>query len=262
MPSKPVTLVILIPTPGHVVTAFFKSLVGLTQALSQRNIAFAIKTYEFSDIVMSRNYLMSFFLSNRKFTHALCLDCDLEFNSTQFFRLLDFQEDCVIAPYPRRQMSIKKLFSEIQDNQKRPEAERLDDKKVLARALGHVVQKSSSRPDWSAKHRNDFVTVPSAGFGFTLISRRVPEAIVENKLVTAYPYQGKLPIYADAPEFYDFFNHIISPDGRYILGEDQSFFHRWGFGCGQDIWADTQARLIHHGSFGFQGDFGAEHADP
>lgn len=258
---SPVTLVILIPTPGHVVTGFFKSLIGLTQALSKRGIAFAVKTYEFSDIVMSRNYLMSYFLSNPRFTHALCLDCDLEFQPAQFFRLLDFGADCAIAPYPRRQMSVARLLGELHENLDRPEMDRLTNPQMLARALGHVVQKNTSQPRWAPKRKGDFVTVPSAGFGFTLITRRVPELMVEKQLLRGFPDQGRLPIYADAPEFYEFFNHMVSPDGRYILGEDQSFFHRWGFGCGQDIWADGTARITHHGSYGFHGDYSVERPD-
>ena len=49
-----------------------------------RDIDFALKTYEFSDLVMYRNYLVSYFLSHADFTHALLLDTDLEFAPTQF----------------------------------------------------------------------------------------------------------------------------------------------------------------------------------
>ncbi len=252
------TLVILIPNPGLVATPFFSSVIGLTQDLRSRSVPFAVKTYEFSDIMMSRNYLMSYFLSNRRFTHALLLDCDLEFGRTQFFRLKDFGKDCMIAPYPRRQLSVRKLEKEIEANLLRPEGERLSPDDVFARAVGHVVQRGSSRPGWKPRQEGGFVTVPGAGMGFTLISRRVPEAMVAAGVVDAYPAQGKLPIYSDAPEFYNFFGHSVSADGAIILGEDQSFFHRWIFGCGGDVWADTTARLVHHGQFGFRGHYGAE----
>lgn len=253
-----VKLVILIPNPGLVATPFFTSMIGLTQALQRRGVAFALKTYEFSDIAMSRNYLMSYLLSNRVFSHALCLDCDLEFLPQQFFRLLELDVDCAIAPYPRRQMSVRKLSAEIGKNLRRPEQERLTDLQVMARSLGHVVQHKTSDPGWASKRQGDFVTVPGAGMGFTLIRRTVPERMVAAGVVDYFPAQGKLEIHADAPEFYNFFNHIVSPDKRYIMGEDQSFFHRWVFGCGGDIWADSKAALRHHGNFGFQGDFAAD----
>jgi hypothetical protein len=254
-PPARMTLVILIPNPGLVATPFFLSLIGLTQDLREQNIPFAVKTYEFSDIMMSRNYLMSYFLSHPRFTHALLLDCDLEFSRAQFFRLRDFGRDCMIAPYPRRQLSIRKLQSEIERNLERPAEQRLAPDDVFARATGHVVQRGSSRKEWRRRRVGDFVTVPGAGMGFTLITRRVPEAMVEAGIVDAFPAQGKLPIYADAPRFYNFFGHLVSDDGSIILGEDQSFFHRWVFGCRGDVWADTTARLVHHGLFGFRGHF-------
>ena len=68
------TLLILMPTGGHVDTPAVHSLIGLTQALPRRGIGFALKTYEWSDLVVSRNYLMSYFLAQKKFTHALLLD--------------------------------------------------------------------------------------------------------------------------------------------------------------------------------------------
>ena len=252
------TLVILIPNPGLVATPFFASVIGLTQDLRERGIGFALKTHEFSDIMMSRNYLVSYFLSQKAFSHALLLDCDIQFDRRQFFRLMDFGKDCMIAPYPRRQLSIRKFHAEVERNLALPEDERLSPDDVFARTVGHVVQRGSSNKDWRQRRDGDFVTLPAAGMGFTLISRRVPEAMVAAGLVDAFPAQGKLPIYADAPEFYNFFGHLVSEDGAIILGEDQSFFHRWVFGCGGDLWADTTARLQHHGPFGFRGNFGVD----
>jgi hypothetical protein len=253
-----VRLLILIPTPGHVVTAFFQSMIGLTQSLARAHIPFAVKTHAFSDIVMSRNYLMSFFLSQTDFTHALCLDSDLEFQPAQFFRLLDLGVDAALAPYPRRKLSTQKLAEAFAQNAALPAQDQLRPDQVMARACGHVVQLTSSDRDWQSRKDGDFITVPAAGMGFLLISRNVPEMIVAKELVRAFPEQGRLPLYADAPEFYGFFNHRISADDKYILGEDQSFMHHWVFGCQQDLWADTKARLVHYGDYGFQGDFEAQ----
>jgi hypothetical protein len=260
-PAAPMTLVIMIPSPGLVATPFFNSVIGLTQDLRGRGIRFATKTYEFSDIMMSRNYLMSYFLSQKMFSHALLLDCDLEFGRSQFFRLMDFNRDFVVAPYARRQMGIRALQSALEDNLALPQAERLPPEDVFARSVGHVVQRGSSSPGWKRRREGDFVTIAGGGMGFTLISRRVPEAMVAAGVVDAYPAQGRFPIFADAPEFHNFFGHKISPDGTFIMGEDQSFFHRWIFGCGGEVWADTKARLVHHGTFGFRGNFAVDRAN-
>ena len=78
-------VVIAIPTGGgRVHTKFMTCLIALTQKMSSARIAFAVKTYEFSDFVMSRNYLASYFLSQEEITHALLLDSDLEFSPDQF----------------------------------------------------------------------------------------------------------------------------------------------------------------------------------
>ena len=59
-------------------------LIALTQKMSFARIAFAVNTYEFSDFVMWRNYLVSYFLSQEEITHALLLDSDFEFSPDQF----------------------------------------------------------------------------------------------------------------------------------------------------------------------------------
>jgi hypothetical protein len=258
MNSSCKALIILVPNPGLVATPFFKSMIGLTQALVRQKIPFAIKTFEFSDIVMSRNFLMSYFLSNPQFSHALCLDCDLQFEASQFFRLLDLQVDCAIAPYPRRQLSMSRLVAGIEKNLAAAPDTRLTEAQVFAQALGHVVQARTSNGDWRSKTQGDFVTVPSAGMGFTLLTRKVPEMMVDAGLVDHFPEQGKLPLHAGADRFHGFFNHIVSPDGKFILGEDQSFFQRWSFGCKGDIWADRRSQIVHHGNYGFRGDFSVE----
>ncbi len=99
------TLLILMPTGGQIDTPTVHSLMGLTQALPRRGIPFALKTYEWSDLVISRNYLMSFFLAEKGFTHALLLDSDMSFHPQVFFDLLDFDADFTVAPYPQRQMN-------------------------------------------------------------------------------------------------------------------------------------------------------------
>jgi hypothetical protein len=98
------TLLILMPTGGHIDTPCVHSLMGLTQALSKRGIGFALRTYEWSDLVISRNYLLSVFLGLTKFSHALLLDSDMSFEPDLFFKLLDFDEDFTVAAYPQRRM--------------------------------------------------------------------------------------------------------------------------------------------------------------
>ncbi|AGT11053.1 hypothetical protein [Paracoccus aminophilus] len=250
-------LIILIPTPGQVVTEFMKSLIGLTQELQRRGITFGIKTYEFSDIVMSRNYLLSYFLSQKPFTHALFLDCDLSFKPPQFFRLLDFDADFTFAAYPSRKMAFRDYYAAVCENEARPEAERLDPVALASQNFRYVVQPRDRRGHVARKVSGDFVTITGGGMGFVLLKRRVPEEMARLGVARPLPVQGRLPLYRDAPEFHDFFSHqpVDGTEGG-LYGEDQSFCLRWTHGVGGEIWMDSKAKLGHHGQFGFPGDYG------
>lgn len=79
-------------------------MIGLTQALQHKKFIFKVTTIELSDIVMSRNYLMSVFLSDERFSHALFEDSDLAFEPEQFFRLFDFDAVFVATVYPDRRV--------------------------------------------------------------------------------------------------------------------------------------------------------------
>ncbi|KAF0113646.1 MAG: hypothetical protein FD150_1936 [Rhodobacteraceae bacterium] len=135
MPS----LLILMPTGGQIETPTVHSLIGLTQALPRRSIPFALKTYEWSDLVISRNYLMSFFLAEKTFTHALLLDSDMSFHPQVFFDLLDFDADFTVAPYPQRQMRWSTFRALIEREAQKPEADRAPTDRLLAESYRYNV---------------------------------------------------------------------------------------------------------------------------
>lgn len=236
-------LVILLPTMGQVHTKFMTSMIGLTQALQKRGIAFAIKHYEFSDLIMSRNYLVSYFLSQEKFTHALLLDSDLVFAPDQVFRLIDFGEDFTAAPYADRRVTGKVLRNAVAD----PDAQTVESAesvaKLLAKHMKYIVTHSLGKTHgFRPEKRGDFQTVASSGTGFMLISRNVVESIVANGQARPLTRTGTLPIYNDAPRFADFFSHHTTDEGDAFYGEDQSFCRRWILGCGGKVWVDRAAR--------------------
>ncbi|MCV2876816.1 hypothetical protein OE810_11200 [Rhodobacteraceae bacterium XHP0102] len=251
-------LLILIPNTGMVATEFMKSLIGATQLFRTARVSFAIKTYEFSDIVMSRNYLLSFFMSHPDFTHALFLDSDLSFSGDQILRLLQFDEDFTVAAYPRRKLRLQAFHDLVLDNAARPEEDRLTPQQLLARANGYVLQYGPPPGhEFALKRRDGFVTVPGLGLGFSLLRRAVPEQMIDTGQAAALPRQASQS-FRELKGFWDFFGHITDAQGSYKYGEDQSFCQRWVFGVGGDIWMDESAKIGHHGLSGFQGDFTVE----
>ena len=252
-------LVILIPSGGMVHTRFMLSLIGLTQRLRQRGVAFALKTYEFSDLVVSRNYLVSYFLSQERLTHALLLDSDLEFPAEQFFRLLEFDQDFTAATYADRRVTARVLKDAVQAAQPEDYADGEAVRKLLSRHMQYIVTKDLGKGEsFTLKEQGGFHTAASVGTGFMLIKRRVVEEIVANGQARPLPRMGKLPVYADAPRFADFFSHHLTHEEDCFYGEDQSFCRRWILGCGGDIWVDKNSTVTHIGSFSFHGDYAAQ----
>ena len=251
-------LVILIPTGGTVHTGFMRSMIALTQALPARGIQFAVKTYEFSDLVTSRNYLASYFLSQKNFDHALMLDSDLSFAPAQFFRLLDFDADFTAAVYPDRRWTSAGLKAALSN----ANPDDLDDPVSVQRHMaGHLnyilsTYTAQGKP-LEVVRRDGFHTAATVGGGFVLIKRNVVEQIVEQGHARKLPRLAQRPDFKDAPEFADFYSHMLTEDGGGMLGEDQSFCRRWQQGCGGDIWIDEASALSHIGMQTYHGDYQA-----
>ncbi|MEM7296001.1 MAG: hypothetical protein AAF330_05155 [Pseudomonadota bacterium] len=248
-------LLITIPSNGKVHTDFMTSVIGLTQALSRRKISFAVKTYEFSDIMTSRNFLMSYFLTQESFTHALLLDSDLVFAPDQFFRLLEADRSFTGAYYPNRRIGMKKLRAAIEAEAQLPAAEKTPIENLMARTQRYIATNSLVKGQPIPRKVDDgFETVATAGTGFLLVTREVPETMAANGAARPLPRSGRLPIYQGATRFYDFFSHKFSDDGAFY-GEDQSFCRRWVIDCGGEIWMDRASKVSHIGSYRYPGDY-------
>jgi hypothetical protein len=240
-----------------------RSMIALTQSLSLRGIPFAVKTYEFSDLVTSRNYLASYFLSQKKFTHALMLDSDLSFAPPQFFRLLDFDADFTAAVYPDRRWTARGLRAALSN----ANPDELDDPAAVQRHMaGHLNYILSTHigpgQPLSVVRRDGFHTAASVGGGFILIKRNVVEQIVAQGEARPLPRFAQRPDFKDAPEFTDFFSHVLTQDGGALLGEDQSFCRRWQHGCGGDIWVDEASAVSHTGEHTYQGSYQSHVSNP
>ncbi len=248
------TLLILMPTGGHVDTPAVHSLLGLTQALPKRGIPFALKTYEWSDLVISRNYLVSCFLADRKFSHALLLDSDMSYHPQVFFDLLAFEADFTCAPYPQRRMRWQAFRSLVERETAKPKAQRASTETLLAQSLRYNIPEAFDAGEpWPYEVRDGFRKIPGAGTGFMLITRAVPERMVETGAAKPVPgFNG--PGYPGA-DFHDFFSHVRGRNGLIMHGEDTSFCRRWIEGCGGEIWCHETAKITHHGDLAYPGDY-------
>ena len=168
----------MVPNTGMVHTEFMKSIIGLIQSLKTKNTAFALKTVEFSDIVMSRNYLMSYFLSHEKFSHGLFIDSDLSFVPEQFYRLVDFDDKFFAAVYPDRRFTdgiMKALWKGQKETPKDLSGlEMIHD--TVSRAMHYLLAKGlGPNTEMPADQKDDFHTTATIAGGFSLLKREVPE---------------------------------------------------------------------------------------
>ncbi|MEM9097377.1 MAG: hypothetical protein AAGC79_02550 [Pseudomonadota bacterium] len=253
--TKP-PLLIAMPTCGQIATPTVKSLITLTQALGERGHPFAFATYEFSDIVFSRNQLMSRFYSDERYQMLLFIDSDMEFAPEAFFRLLAFGEPVTAAAYPQKHPEWARLRALIEAEAERPPDERMPLEDLVARAwiYNHQIGGYDGQP-WSPSRRGGFITVPSAGTGFMLIHRSVPERMVATG---AAPRRRRHEVHQIGDlRYHDFFSHRVSADDGFIFGEDQSFCHRWTEACDGEIWLDCESVITHWGQKSFPGRYAA-----
>lgn len=246
MSQKPV-LLIAMPTLGQIVTPTVRCLIGLTQALARARISFAFETYEFSDIVFSRNQLMALFQTRKKFTHMLMMDSDMAVEPSAIFRLLELGVDFAATAYPQKHPRWARFRQLIEAEAHLPDDQKSSIAEILSRTWVWNHQRAQfGGGEWVAKKKNGFITVPATGTGLMLLSRRVPERMIEAGVAVHKPRLEQVPLHKGL-EYHDYFSHLSSPDGGLMYGEDQSFCMRWTYHCGGDIWLDTESIVNHFG---------------
>lgn len=256
------TLLIASPTSGTVHTVYAKSLMATTLSLREKGIKSSYLTFEFSDICASRNYLMSYFLTQKQFTHALFIDSDMSWPIDQVYRLLHADKPFVAAYYPDRRPRWNRLRQMIEAEAQLPDNKKTPVRRLLAGTQHYVSTRAVENGRTMTVQRDgDFETLATIGFGFVLLKREVPEKMVEAGAAKPLPRMGKLDIYRGAEQFHDFFSHLETVDGKALLGEDQSFCHRWIRQCDGKIWGDLKSRINHSGDFTFIGDYEATRDD-
>ena len=135
-------LLIAMPTLGEIATPTVKCLIGLTQALARSGVPFAFQTYEFSDIVFSRNQLMCIFHTQTRFTHMLMLDSDMAVEPEAIWRLMDFGADFAATAYPQKHPRWGRLRALIESEASLPQDEKSSIEQLLSRTWVYNHQRS------------------------------------------------------------------------------------------------------------------------
>jgi hypothetical protein len=178
----------------------------------------------------------------------------MSFEPDLVFKLLDFDEDFTVAPYPQRRMPWAAFRAAIERETQKPEDQRASTAALMAETMRYnIPQVFEAGEPWPLVRRDGFRKVAGAGTGFMLLKRSVPEKLVASGIAVPVPgFNGSG--YPDA-DFHDFFSHLRGRGGAVMHGEDTSFCRRWVTGCDGEIWCYEAAKITHHGNLAYPGDY-------
>lgn len=235
---------IFIATPSYGATFcgdYVRSLFMLLRSKQKVPTNFVFHYFDYADVVVARNYLISdFYFNHPASTHLLFLDDDMGYDASLIAEMLDLNEPLVGTIYSKRKIDLRKLHA-------------AGDKPFeQALAQAHDFIGDERKP---MQRKSGFMSVVQCGTGIMLIAR----ACIDEML-------AKMPGLVDETRFKrmpfaDRFRTFITPfdkikTGDIELSEDFSFCRRW-IECGGTIWAHPGANIRHVGNM----TYGAKYTD-
>jgi hypothetical protein len=196
----------------------FQGMMGLMHMATRLGISLSVETMRNESLVpRARNNMVAGFIGRPEATHLLFLDADIGFQPVDVFKLLCADVDVVGGLYPMKTLPLR----------------------YVCNAVAGGVRDGS------------LVEVRHVGTGFLLVKRHVIE-----RLQAAHPelkYKDNVGYGAQhEPHMYALFDTSVDASGNY-LSEDWTFCERWR-ALGGRVFARTDVRLDHHGTYCFGGD--------
>jgi hypothetical protein len=231
-------VLILTPTPGHVVTVYMKTVVATMLDLFKHGIAAGYDTYDASDLPMQRNILATRFLES-DFTHLFWIDSDMMFAEDVCRTMLSKNKPIVGTVASGKSFDFSKMEA------------------ALGRGLSFEEAKSfgwhwlhQRAPDKDLIVEDGLMQTEYIGCGAVLMSRHVFEIMISRGGV-----QRQINHQPGNP-YYNFFTVRAEPasHGQHVP-EDLSFCDRWRLDCGGRIYVLTTAQIFHIGDFAYGGSY-------
>jgi hypothetical protein len=229
-----------IATPSHAdqfCGEYVTSLYALLTLGGRQGLSFSFSRLSYSDIVVSRNAMLSnWYFNKTDCQHILFLDDDMGFEPQLIFEMLALNKPVVGTLYPKRSIDLKALHA----------AGDLPFEAAVAKASSFVGQ--VAKPP---ERIGGFQRMEWCGTGVFLISRKTIDAMVEKMPDLLVP--NRLPVLDDKVTTLVRAFDKITEDGR-EYSEDASFCKRWGQ-CGGEVWAATHRPVRHVGRTTFESKF-------
>ncbi len=263
--APPVCIMIGTPAYGGLCyVSYVQSLLSSMQFLSQHNIQIEPCFLSNESLIpRGRNTIVAKFLNNKKFTHLLFIDADLNWAAQSILRLVNHNKGIIGGLYPKKGYEWQKLIknNEVLETLKAAETEKRDLTEteishIRAKLMSFVVNFDKEK----LQVKDGVLSVKHIGTGFMMIKREVLE-----KMSDAFPelkYDDDINVLqgTENDHLYAFFNceiHKLSGKQHY-LSEDFMFCKRWS-DLGNEIFADITIPLTHTGTHSFAGNFAIAH---
>ena len=233
---------IFVATPVHseVSVHYFKACLEFQKECFVRKIPCMFQVMKSSLVTQGRNLCVSGFLES-DCTHMLFIDSDIAFHWRMVERMLNYDKEVVLVPYPVKTFDAKKVRKEIEGGNPLP-----------ADMLGN--QYTLSVPDpRNVKIENGFIELDRGPTGCMLIRRDVfdklkkeyPEFEIKQKTLI----DGNL---VDRNHFYNYFDTYWNSKDKTYTGED-FYFCKLCKHAGIKMYGLIDEYIEHYGEFAYRG---------
>lgn len=241
MESKtPISIFVGTPVHGDVSIHYFKACLEFQKECFLRKIPVVFQVMKSSLVTQGRQLCVASFLQS-KCTHLLFIDSDIAFNYNAVERLINYDKEIVLIPYPIKSLDFEKIKVKINSGST------LDPK-----VLGNQYTLSVVTPK-NVKVENGFIEIERGPAGCMLVKREAFE-----KLIKEYPeftikqhtlIDGKL---VERDHMYNFFDTYWDPKEKTYTGED-FYFCKLAKHAGIKMYALIDEYISHYGEYGYTG---------
>jgi hypothetical protein len=238
--KQPISIFVATPVHSDVSIHYFKACLEFQKECFVRKLPVMFQVMKSSLVTQGRQLCVSGFMES-SCTHMLFIDSDISFNYKMIERMVNYDKEICLVPYPIKGLDFDKIKNRIK------EGSTLD-----PRVLGN--QYTMSVPDPSnVKVENGFIEVERGPAGCMLIKREVIEALIKE-----YPeftinqhtlIDGKL---VKRKHMYNFFDTYWNKDDKTYTGED-FYFCKLCKHAGIKMYALVDEYISHHGEFSYTG---------
>ena len=238
--KQPYRIFVATPVHSDVSIHYFKACLEFQKECFVRKIPVMFQVMKSSLVTQGRQLCVSGFMES-DCTHMLFIDSDISFNFKMIERMINYDKEICLVPYPIKGMDSNKIKSRI-----------LAGETMDALLLGNQYTMSVADPS-NVKVTNGFIEVDRGPAGCMLIKKEVIE-----KLIKEYPeftinqhtlIDGKL---VKRNHMYNFFDTYWNKDDKTYTGED-FYFCKLCKHAGIKMYALVDEYISHHGEYSYTG---------